>query len=170
VYLTGAVVAAVSLASSTPAAAAGPEARQLAGIEQLPPPPAETAAPAAVGDSYSRQSAPLCNYPAHGYGSGIISFIDYGKGAPGGGNNDDYIELVDSCIDHHGVKGWAWRNGRLVGEKYNGKGYRQRVIWDPFGDLQHGEVIGIKVCLVDGNNDPSAWPCSIERDRKVVNE
>ena len=80
------------------------------------------------------------------------------------------LELVDSCVDHHGVKGWAWRNGRLVGEKYNGKGYRQKVIWDPFGDLQHGEVIGIKVCLVDGNNDPSAWPCSIEGDRKVVNE
>lgn len=39
---------------------------------------------------------------------GVIAFIDQGPGRPGNGkSNDDYIELMDTCQNKHGVKGWA---------------------------------------------------------------
>src|SRR5690606_842884 len=65
--------------------------------------------------------------------AGVVRFIDYGPGKPGGGNNDDYIEIADQCKDGHGVRGYVWLNGVYLGSKYNGNGVDTRVIWDPFG-------------------------------------
>jgi hypothetical protein len=53
---------------------------------------------------------------------GFAQFQDYGPGAPGGGNNDDYIIVGDTCADGVGVKAWAWLDGVLLGSKYNGSG------------------------------------------------
>jgi hypothetical protein len=36
------------------------------------------------------------------------------------------------------------------------------VVWDPFkdwGNVQTGDYVGLKVCLVDGANDPTASHC-----------
>jgi hypothetical protein len=63
---------------------------------------------------------------------GAVDFVDYGPGAPGGGNNDDYAVVHDYCGDGHGVKAWAWLDGVLIGSQYNGNGLAGApVIWDP---------------------------------------
>jgi hypothetical protein len=93
-------------------------------------------------------------------GCGMVEFVDHGEGAPGGGDNDDYAVVHDLCGDGHGVKAWAWLNGTLLGSKYNGNGLAgAAVIWDPFGNVLPGEAIGLKVCLSDGNSDPSPSNC-----------
>jgi hypothetical protein len=135
--LIGAMLVVASLVGAAPAAAEG--------------------ATAAGHDDTFGIGAGHC--PDRGGSQEIINFKDYGKGAPGGGNNDDYIELLDGCGDRQGVKGWAWINGKLLGEKYNGKGYKKRVIWDPFGNVKAKDYVGIKVCIVDGNGDQSPGPC-----------
>jgi len=93
---------------------------------------------------------------------GVISFIDYGPGKPGNGKpNDDYVQIWDTCDNKHGVKGWAWINGKLKGEKYNGTGSQSKpVIWDPFGNVKKGDYIGLKICEVDGNGDRTPGPCN----------
>jgi hypothetical protein len=90
---------------------------------------------------------------------GLATFVDYGPGAAGGGNNDDYVRIADLCSDGHGVKAYAWINGYYLGSGYNGNGYGSAVIWDPFGNVLPGQKIGLKVCLVDGNNDPTPFRC-----------
>ncbi|HEX3474794.1 MAG TPA: hypothetical protein VHT91_07115 [Kofleriaceae bacterium] len=96
-------------------------------------------------------------------GCGQVDFVDYGAGAPGGGNNDDYVVIHDLCPDHHGVKAWAWLNGTLLGSKYNGNGLAgDPVIWDPFSgvfNVLKGDSIGLKVCLVDGTDDLNPSSC-----------
>jgi hypothetical protein len=64
----------------------------------------------------------------------------------------------DFCEDGHGVKAWAWRNGALLGSRYNGKGNNGRVTWDPYGthnNIKKGDYIGLRACIVDG---PSGAP------------
>jgi hypothetical protein len=93
-------------------------------------------------------------------GCGVIDFIDAGPGAPGGGDNDDYLELHDYCSDGHGVEGYAWLDGTYLGKKYDGSGLAGApVIWDPLGDVKSGQTIGVKVCLVDGADDPTPSKC-----------
>jgi hypothetical protein len=93
-------------------------------------------------------------------GCGVIDFIDAGPGAPGGGDNDDYLELHDYCSDGHGVEGYAWLDGTYLGKKYDGNGLAGApVIWDPLGDVKSGQTIGVKVCLVDGADDPTPSKC-----------
>jgi hypothetical protein len=107
-------------------------------------------------------------------GCGAVNFIDYGPGADGGGDNDDYLVIHDYCGDGHGVKAWAWitqntTQGPLtfyLGGKYNGNGSAgDPVIWDPFKDFNpdenvaKGDIVGLKVCLVDGNTDSSPTKC-----------
>jgi hypothetical protein len=84
---------------------------------------------------------------------GEASFVDYGPGAPGGGNNDDY-EFGDLCPDGHGVKAWAWIGSKLLGSKYDGEGSGPAIIWDPFpaGNVKAGDLVGLKICEVDGAN------------------
>ncbi|MEJ3747841.1 hypothetical protein WEI85_31685 [Actinomycetes bacterium KLBMP 9797] len=93
---------------------------------------------------------------------GAISFVDYGDGWPGGGNNDDYVEVWDLCPDHDGVKAWVWLDGTLLHEYYNPHGVDTRVLGDPFpnGDVKKGDYVGLKVCIVDGENDPTPSACN----------
>jgi hypothetical protein len=116
---------------------------------------AATPAAAAYDDSFAVYTTDRC---------GAVNFVDYGAGAPGGGNNDDYTVVHDYCGDGHGVKAWAWLNGTLVGAKYNGSGSGGApVIWDPFkayGNIFAGDSVGLKVCLVDGDNDPTPAKCA----------
>lgn len=110
------------------------------------------------------------NFSAHttGGGCGAVDFIDYGAGAPGGGNNNDYLVVHDYCSDGHGVKAWVWwytDSGTLLyyGSKYNGNGEAGApVYWDPFASLGNtigGDRVSVKVCLSDGNSDPTVTNC-----------
>lgn len=93
-------------------------------------------------------------------GCGTNEFVDYGPGAPGGGDNDDYLEIHDYCADGHGVEGYAWLDGKYLGKKYNGNGLAGApVIWDPFGNVKSGHTIGMKVCNVDGADDATPTGC-----------
>jgi hypothetical protein len=103
-------------------------------------------------------------------GCGMVEFVDYGEGWPGGGNNDDYLIIHDYCADGHGVKAWAWltentSQGSLefyLGGRYNGNGEAgAAVLWDPFADLgvEGGDKVTLKVCLSDGDSDPTPFNC-----------
>jgi hypothetical protein len=100
---------------------------------------------------------------------GQAGFVDYGLGAPGGGNNDDYVKIFDVCRDGHGVKAWAWIGSTLLGSAYDGAGVGSTVIWDPFpsGNVAPGDLVGLKVCLVDGSNDPTPFDCESASHRSV---
>ncbi|MGW0431829.1 hypothetical protein ACWDV4_04670 [Micromonospora sp. NPDC003197] len=95
---------------------------------------------------------------------GAVDFIDYGPGAPGGGNNDDYLQIRDLQADGHGVQVWAWLHGKYLGTKYNGAGAGSTVIYDPYAifpsNVAAGEVIGLKICLVDGPDNLINSSCS----------
>jgi hypothetical protein len=101
---------------------------------------------------------------------GSAIFVDYGEGASGGGNNDDYVLIRDNCSDSHGVRAWAWVTehtsaGDLtysLGSKYNGNGVAGAdVVWDPFidGNVRPGDTVKLKVCLVDGSGDTTGSYC-----------
>lgn len=107
-------------------------------------------------------------------GCGVAEFVDYGAGAPGGGDNDDYVVIHDYCSDGHGVKAYAWlvvattsgTQTTYLGAKYNGNGLAGTpVYWDPFpsNEVWPGETVALKVCLVDGNSDPTASKCGENR-------
>ena len=64
---------------------------------------------------------------------------------------------------------WLTRGGvkRYLGDAYDGYGNFEvngiYVIWDPFkdwGNVQPGDSVGLKVCLVDGADDPTASHCN----------
>jgi hypothetical protein len=96
---------------------------------------------------------------------GAITFVDSRPGVPGNDeSNDDYVRIQDLCENGHGVKGWAWRNGKLLGSKYNGKGAFKPVIWDPYTrkkgtNVKEDDYVGIKICEVDGSGDSRPGPC-----------
>jgi hypothetical protein len=106
-------------------------------------------AAAAVDDSFDAYT-----YPLDDVTSGVVHFVDYGPGAPGGGDNDDYLVLEDLAPDGHGVQVWAWLQGKYLGTKYNGNGAGSEVIYDPYSifpnNVAAGEVISVKICAVDG--------------------
>jgi hypothetical protein len=109
--------------------------------------------------------------PSHGGRAGRACFVDYGPGVEGNDKgNDDYVVIDDFCKDDHGVKAWAWRNGALLGSKYNGKGNKGRVIWDPYGshnNIKKGNYIGVKACIVDGSSGAPFPGCSEGTRRSV---
>lgn len=85
---------------------------------------------------------------------GSVEFVDHGT------DGDDYLLIHDLCGDGHGVKAYAWLDGTYLGSMYNGNGLAGApVTWDPFGNVVGGQSIGLKVCLVDGNDDPTASSC-----------
>ena len=96
-----------------------------------------------------------------GHGCGVAQFKDYGPGAPGGGNNDDYVVIHDYCADGHGVMVWAsWDNIGYWFHQYNGNGLAGApVVWDPFGNVKAGQTVELEVCLVDGPADPTPSRC-----------
>jgi hypothetical protein len=114
-------------------------------------------AAAAVNDNFAVSTTDGC---------GVVNFIDYGPGAPGGGDNDDYAVIHDYCADGHGIRAAVWFYGEFWGYKYNGNGQAgAAVIWDPFKDwggsanLRAGDVVQLEVCLVDGPNDSTGARC-----------
>jgi len=114
-------------------------------------------ASAAVNDDFSVATTDGC---------GVAEFVDYGPGAPGGGNNDDYIVIHDYCSDGHGVRAGVWMFGEYWGDQYNGNGLAgAAVVWDPFkewggpGNVTAGTPVRIEVCLVDGPNDETGARC-----------
>ncbi|MFJ3762106.1 hypothetical protein [Streptomyces sp. NPDC090080] len=111
----------------------------------------------AMADGFEAHT--IDNSPCGGVG-GVIDFVDYGPGAPGGGNNDDYTVIHDLCNDGHGVEGYAWLDGAYLGKHYDGNGYAgDPEVWDPFGNFKGKHLVGIKVCLVDGASDTSPSYC-----------
>ncbi|ADD44602.1 hypothetical protein [Stackebrandtia nassauensis] len=86
---------------------------------------------------------------------GVVVFEDYGPGAPGGGGNDDYVQIGDEGDDGYGVRAYAWVNGNYKGVKYFGKGYLEYTIWDPFGNVKAGQRVKIKVCLARWSGAPN---------------
>jgi hypothetical protein len=94
-------------------------------------------------------------------GCGAVNFVDYGEGAPGGGNNDDYLVIHDYCADGRGVRAYAWLTPQgestiYLGAHNNTNGQAgEAVVWDPFaawGNVIAGDKVGIKVCLFDSDN------------------
>jgi hypothetical protein len=99
--------------------------------------------------------------------SGYFKFVDNGPGAAGGGNNDDYFVVADTCPDGHGIKAWAWVDGVAKGDKYVGAGNGTKVVWDPIGNVKDGHSVGMEVCLVDGN---AGTPRSCSAQTFTLNE
>lgn len=122
-------------------------------------PAAGLAAPA--NDNYYVNTSASCVSGKAGDGpySGYLRFVDYGPGAKGGGDNDDYFVLSDNCADSQGVKAWAWIDGKAVGDRYLGSGDGSSVVWDPLGNVKDGQNVGMKICQVDGNADPTPDWC-----------
>lgn len=112
-----------------------------------------TPASAAVDDGFSASTADGC---------GVVTFIDYGPGAPGGGDNDDYLVVRDLCADGHGVRADAWLGAAYLGFSYDGNGQAgAAVIWDPFGNVSPGQQVTIRACLVDGAGDTTGSLCGL---------
>ena len=113
-----------------------------------------TSAGAAINDNFNASTTDGC---------GVANFIDYGPGAPGGGNNDDYVVIHDYCADGHGVIAYAsWDNIGYWFNQYNGNGLAGApVVWDPFlhGNVKAGQTVWLEVCLVDGQADPTPSRC-----------
>lgn len=98
---------------------------------------------------------------------GRIEFIDYGEGAPGGGMNDDYFVVTDTCANAKGVRARVWVNGVLVGgSKYNGGGSGSSVIWDP-AQIYANDVVKMEICAANGPSDYSGLPCDDTTFRSV---
>jgi hypothetical protein len=93
-------------------------------------------------------------------GCGVAKFIDYGPGAPGGGNN---VVIHDYCADGHGVMAYAsWDDSGYWFQQYNGNGRAGApVVWDPFsnGNVKAGQTVWLEVCLVDGWDDLTGSRC-----------
>ncbi|GAA5039270.1 hypothetical protein [Actinopolymorpha pittospori] len=125
---------------------------------------AASPASASTDDGFAAVTTPAS---ADGVNCGAAFFIDYGPGAEGGGDNDDYVYIVDACGDSHGVKAWAWNGSKLLGSKYLGTGASTHTVWDPFPNVVPGELVGLKVCLVDGSNDQTPFQCGTASHRSV---
>jgi hypothetical protein len=117
---------------------------------------------AAVDDSFAALTTDEC---------GVANFIDYGPGAPGGGDNDDYVVIHDYCADGHGVQVYLEMddNGYWYSQ-YNGNGRAGApVVWDPFlyGNVKPKQKIELEVCLVDGINDLTPLRCGYASHRSA---
>jgi hypothetical protein len=108
----------------------------------------------ATDNSFVVWTGTTCDNVAAGFTQGFGTFKDYGEGAPGGGNNDDYIIISDSCFDGDSVAAYAWENGTYLGGKVNAKGGGTNVVWDPFGNVEAGHTVGLKVCLWTSSRGP----------------
>jgi hypothetical protein len=104
-------------------------------------------------------------------GCGVANFIDYGPGAPGGGNNDDYVVIHDYCADGHGVMAYVEvDDSGYWFHQYNGNGLAGApVVWDPFlhGNVKAGQKVELEVCLVDGATDLTGSRCGAASRRSA---
>jgi hypothetical protein len=120
-----------------------------------------TAGPAAATDDQFLVSSWGCKGDSNA-SVATARFVDYGPGAPGGGNNDDYLEAYDDCANGHGVRVYAWLDGEFLGSGYWGGGSNGFAIFDPFpnGEVKPGQSVGLKVCSVDGRDDTTPFNCA----------
>ncbi|MEH1127584.1 hypothetical protein [Micromonospora sp. CPCC 206061] len=111
-----------------------------------------TGAPAlAVDDSFYTTSATPSNCPDDDDPAGYVYFVDYGEGdLSNPAKNDDYVSIRDTCADGDGVAAYAWHKGVKHGPKYNGRGFDEFMVWDPFGNVLPGERVGIQICSQNG--------------------
>lgn len=110
----------------------------------------------ASDDSFGTHTTDNCTDggPA-GFHGGNIEFVDFGPGATSNpANNDDYLVVADECADGWGVTGYAWLNGTYLGSHHDGRGSATSDVWDPFGNVRGGDLIGIKVCLQNTGGTP----------------
>lgn len=115
-----------------------------------------TPASAAVNDGFSvhTQTGTQNRCPDKSWPGGYAYFIDWGEGGLSDpAKNDDYITIRDTCSDGWGVMAFAWLNDRYLGSRYNGLGYDEFVVWDPFpnGNVAPGDKITIEVCEHKGS-------------------
>ena len=119
-------------------------------------------ASAAVNDDFNASTTDGC---------GVANFIDYGPGAPGGGNNDDYVVIHDYCADGHGVMAYVEvDDSGYWFHQYNGNGLAGApVVWDPFlwGNVKAGQKVELEVCLVDGASDLTGSRCGAASRRSA---
>ncbi|NUT99382.1 MAG: hypothetical protein HOY78_45985 [Saccharothrix sp.] len=99
--------------------------------------------------------------------AGRLDFVDYGEGAPGGGMNDDYLVVRDTCANGDGVLARVYRNDVLLGAKYHGGGNNTSVVWDPFGNVVANDIIRMQICSADGPDDYSGFECQETTFRSV---
>ncbi|MGW4683066.1 hypothetical protein ACWEOS_31785 [Micromonospora taraxaci] len=90
--------------------------------------------------------------------AGRLDFVDYGEGAPGGGMNDDYFVVRDTCANGDGVLARVYVNGVLAGTRYNGGGNGSSIIWDP-AQVYANDVVEMRICGAMGPNDTSGYSC-----------
>ncbi|MEU7841375.1 hypothetical protein AB0B39_10415 [Micromonospora sp. NPDC049114] len=97
---------------------------------------------------------------------GRLDFVDYGEGAPGGGMNDDYFVVRDTCANGDGVLGRVYVNGVLRGTRYNGGGSGSSVIWDP-AQVYANDVVRMEICGANGPQDYSGYSCASNTFRSI---
>ncbi|MCO1594491.1 hypothetical protein M8C17_04870 [Micromonospora sp. RHAY321] len=91
--------------------------------------------------------------------AGRLDFVDYGEGAPGGGMNDDYFVVRDTCANGDGVLGRVYVNGVLIDTQYNGGGSGSSIIWDP-AQVYANDVVRMDICGANGPEDYLGYSCT----------
>jgi hypothetical protein len=133
----------------------------LAIVGSVVPTSAASASAAAINDGFTIRTWDGC---------GLARYVDYGPGAPGGGNNDDYVVIDDTCGDGLGVRVRAWLykpwyadDPGFLGSAYNRNGAAgATVVWDPFkafGNVDADDRVELEVCLVSGSTVPDPSTC-----------
>ncbi|MGV9213964.1 hypothetical protein ACTFTM_19080 [Micromonospora sp. RB23] len=97
---------------------------------------------------------------------GRLDFVDYGEGAPGGGMNDDYSIVRDTCANGDGVLGRVYRNGVLIDTRYNGGGSGRSMIWDPV-QVYANDVVRMEICGANGPEDYLGYSCNYTTFRSI---
>jgi len=113
-----------------------------------------TSAGAAVNDNFNASTTDGC---------GVANFIDYGPGAPGGGNNDDYVVIHDYCADVTA----SWRTSKWTTPATGSTSTTATACPVPpwsgvrfcMGNVKAGQKVELEVCLVDGISDPTGSRC-----------
>ncbi|MEU5566334.1 hypothetical protein [Micromonospora musae] len=98
--------------------------------------------------------------------AGRLDFVDHGEGAPGGGTNDDYFVVRDTCANGDGVKARVYLNGVVMGSKYNGGGSGTSIIWDPF-QVYENDVVKMEICEANGPTDYLGFNCNDTTFRSI---
>ncbi|MEU6021231.1 hypothetical protein [Micromonospora sp. NPDC047134] len=98
--------------------------------------------------------------------AGRLDFVDYGEGAPGGGMNDDYFIVRDTCANGDGVLAYVYLNGVQRGTKYNGGGSGTSIIWDPV-QVYAGDEVRMVICEANGPSDYQGYNCQPSTFRSI---
>lgn len=104
-------------------------------------------------------------------GCGSVEFVD--NGTLNGSTNDDFFLIHDLCSDGHGVRAVISVLDRgdfvnfVTSPIFNGNGLAGNpVSFDP-GDITAGQVMIVRVCLVDGSGDTTPFNCAVGEHTSV---